>query len=317
MRERIDYIDKARGVLILLVIIGHIFQSGYVHNLIYSFHIPAFFIISGILFKYSNATQKSYKSIMISKLYTFGIPFIFFEVYGCLTYIVRFGGGQSIFGFLYNTLHLTFNNGVNWFLFTLFFGEMIFVIIKKNIRNKWGILAIATLCFISGIVLPATNSYIAAFAKILLSVGFLIIGYCFSDYLQTNNLPLMALSIVLTVLITYLNGSVDMNSLRMNNMFLFILGSITGTYLVIQLGRLPLGNLMNYIGKNTILIYGTHNALYVITGNLLGVTDFAYTPIFIGIIIFAIVLLVELPLVYIFNRYLPFMIGKKKKTIKS
>lgn len=224
------------------------------------------------------------------------------------------GGGQSIFGFLYNTLHLTFNNGVNWFLFTLFFGEMIFVIIKKNIHNKWGILAIATLCFISGIVLPATNSYIAAFAKILLSVGFLIIGYCFSDYLQTNNLPLIALSIVLTVLITYLNGSVDMNSLRMNNMFLFILGSITGTYLVIQLGRLPLGNLMNYIGKNTILIYGTHNALYVITGNLLGVTDFAYTPIFIGLIIFAIVLLVELPLVYIFNRYLPFMIGKKKKT---
>lgn len=95
MRERIDYIDKARGVLILLVIIGHIFQSGYVHNLIYSFHIPAFFIISGILFKYSNATQKSYKSIMISKLYTFGIPFIFFEVYGCLTYIVRFGGGRA------------------------------------------------------------------------------------------------------------------------------------------------------------------------------------------------------------------------------
>ena len=34
-------------ILIILVVIGHIWQDGYVHNFIYNFHMPAFFVISG------------------------------------------------------------------------------------------------------------------------------------------------------------------------------------------------------------------------------------------------------------------------------
>lgn len=56
---RLTYIDIARGIAILLVVIGHLNQF-YRNNLdisnpkmlsfIYTFHMPLFFIISGMLF---------------------------------------------------------------------------------------------------------------------------------------------------------------------------------------------------------------------------------------------------------------------------
>ena len=42
--KRLDYLDRAKGILIILVVIGHIWQSGPVFNVIYSFHMPAFFV---------------------------------------------------------------------------------------------------------------------------------------------------------------------------------------------------------------------------------------------------------------------------------
>ena len=52
--ERIEYLDALRGFAILLVIVGHLVQSNYQHalanpifNIIYSFHMPLFFFLSG------------------------------------------------------------------------------------------------------------------------------------------------------------------------------------------------------------------------------------------------------------------------------
>ena len=51
--QRIAYIDIARGIGILLVVLGHsdlALVSPYLHQIIYSFHIPLFFFLSGIFF---------------------------------------------------------------------------------------------------------------------------------------------------------------------------------------------------------------------------------------------------------------------------
>ena len=58
--NRIDWIDSLRGFAILLVIIGHLIQFNYytsiendIFNVIYSFHMPLFFFISGVCASYS------------------------------------------------------------------------------------------------------------------------------------------------------------------------------------------------------------------------------------------------------------------------
>lgn len=51
--SREPWIDCARGIAILLVIVGHT-VSGVLSGAIYSFHMPLFFIFSGITLKLSS-----------------------------------------------------------------------------------------------------------------------------------------------------------------------------------------------------------------------------------------------------------------------
>jgi polysaccharide biosynthesis protein PslL len=54
LAKRIDYIDIAKGTGIVLVVMGHndfALISPFAHKLIYSFHMPMFFFMSGMFFK--------------------------------------------------------------------------------------------------------------------------------------------------------------------------------------------------------------------------------------------------------------------------
>ena len=81
-------LDIAKGLLIILVVLGHAIQysfgteytqsreffSNIVFKTIYSFHMPLFMLISGYLFHNSN--KKDFKTLMVSKLIAIGIPMI-------------------------------------------------------------------------------------------------------------------------------------------------------------------------------------------------------------------------------------------------
>ena len=51
MTRRIDFIDAAKGVAILLVVLGHSGHSGYIRDFIFTFHVPFFFFVSGLFIK--------------------------------------------------------------------------------------------------------------------------------------------------------------------------------------------------------------------------------------------------------------------------
>lgn len=106
MAERLDYIDKAKGLLIMLAVVGHIWQAGVVHNFIYAFHMPAFFVISGMLMRHTKSYEKTYSRFLIGRLYSFGVPFLFFEILGILTDILRHGVTLNIKGYVFNTISL-------------------------------------------------------------------------------------------------------------------------------------------------------------------------------------------------------------------
>lgn len=55
--KRIDWIDVAKGVGIFLMVMGHTSMPDAVNRWIYSFHMPLFFLLSGLVFnpdKYHN-----------------------------------------------------------------------------------------------------------------------------------------------------------------------------------------------------------------------------------------------------------------------
>lgn len=53
MKKRIEFYDIAKGILMSMVVLGHIITMNYsgsalLKSFIYTFHVPAFFIITGI-----------------------------------------------------------------------------------------------------------------------------------------------------------------------------------------------------------------------------------------------------------------------------
>jgi fucose 4-O-acetylase-like acetyltransferase len=50
-RERVVWIDVARGIGIVIVVAGHVFTAADVHRVIFLFHMPFFFFLSGWVFR--------------------------------------------------------------------------------------------------------------------------------------------------------------------------------------------------------------------------------------------------------------------------
>jgi acyltransferase len=86
---RIKSIDVAKGVLILLVIIGHILLGGpatFLHYIIYSFHMPLFIALSGYLVNWGNLQKLSFGGLGKKYLYRVIIPWVFAViVYGMVS----------------------------------------------------------------------------------------------------------------------------------------------------------------------------------------------------------------------------------------
>lgn len=72
MYSRITYIDIAKGIGILLVIAGHLFRyDSYISTVIFSFHMPLFFFLSGMVehyqdVKFSQYLKKAFNSCLVS-----------------------------------------------------------------------------------------------------------------------------------------------------------------------------------------------------------------------------------------------------------
>jgi len=116
MTQRILSVDIAKGIVIISVILAHTFPSterGDIRELIYSFHMPLFFILSGYTSKYSlNFKEVYFRGIhTIKKL---GMPLIslwlVFTAHACLTNIESY---PSLGNFAFHkSLQLLYASGV-------------------------------------------------------------------------------------------------------------------------------------------------------------------------------------------------------------
>ncbi|RPJ29632.1 MAG: hypothetical protein EHM33_00170 [Chloroflexi bacterium] len=143
MPKRIEYLDVARGIGILLVVLGHndfAAISPFFHQVIYSFHIPLFFFLSGYFINTSvsffDYFKKRFHSIL--KPYLFTILLIYFasvsfEKMGFQTAIVR------IVKSLYGSIDYI-DWGQLWFLPNLFVVSLyafIFIKLVSKLQNRW------------------------------------------------------------------------------------------------------------------------------------------------------------------------------------
>ena len=77
MEERKKNIDIFKGLLIILVVVGH-YDTDIVHDVIFLFHMPLFFIISGLLLKKDHLMEGT--KYIKTKIQNLMIPYVVYLV---------------------------------------------------------------------------------------------------------------------------------------------------------------------------------------------------------------------------------------------
>ncbi len=149
LKKRIEFIDLAKGICIILVVISHCHI-----NIPYLQYIrmPLYFVLSGLFFK----EYAGFWDFTIRKTNKILIPFLFFYLVGFLAYYVLYQIAPDIrinsvverFYILDPIYSRLCVNSPLWFLLSLFTINILFYIINKISTNVWvqfGMIVIMTI----------------------------------------------------------------------------------------------------------------------------------------------------------------------------
>lgn len=322
MTKRIQYFDQVKAYLIILVILGHVLNvinPGYakmhfsvIQSFISAFHMPAFFILHGILFDNEKWKKCSVKEFILKRIHTLIIPYFFFEAVGIMWKSML--GSQDVFTGVYNMITIRCNVGADWFLPAMFLGSLLYLIYVKFIDHIWGIASVLV-----SFILPmfmSSNQILIIVGRSLLAYGFIMIGHAGREFFQSEKIK-SVLNIIVALVITGIMaivslkwGGNDFYTCIIKNPAVFVIGGISGTCLVVGISRLIQCNSISRIGQHTLTIMGTHQLfIYAFSGVLVQKIGQNVT---LGVILFLIIIVLEIPVVFVVDRYLPFFVGRKK-----
>lgn len=284
--KRIHWLDLAKGIGILLMMYGH-FGYPFGSDWIYTFHMPLFFILSGILINIRKENQMEYKELMKKKVFSMMYPYAFYSMFFIVVatielFVFRYNGLVSSIGdikvYVLKTV-LGYGIGTLWFLPVIFLGEMLFLFLirKKNFLIYLGsIMVVASLIIMNGYKqihgLPfALYACICLVLESLIGFSFIALGfyfYNFIDILEKRNSKLLyILTFLASGFISYLcffvNQGVDLHEINIQNPIVYYVAAVSGTTVVILLCMFIKKNgVLEFIGKNS-LVYMIVNIMTV------------------------------------------------------
>lgn len=353
IRERYVELDLAKGIGILFVVMGHIqYISENFRNFIVAFHIPLFFIIAGMLICIHEEDKKSLAKTVVKKgrsilqpYFIFSLIFIVAQFEACLI------GSSITLELVKQNIFLTvilYGMSVIWFLGALFAGEMGFLAVIKSCGKKWtpfiltlwmAVSCIANRCLqhYSSIYgnFPYMN-YLMYFLQMIIRIGIIafFVGLGFYFWLWRQKIKISSLAagllgiffLLVTVLISRLNGGVDLHYMVFHNEFLYFCGTVSGSmgvlgvcYGVKDFIRFPLLKALEFYGKNSLIVMLTHVDTYLMYASTIVVMHFNkdildYQGNFkFCTELFILVMAAEMVIIFVINRYFPWMIGKGRR----
>ena len=134
LKKRYKYIDYTKGIGIMLIMFAHVSQYFKpmlaANSLVSTFHVPIFFIASGLIMGYRNNSIIDKKGFLKKRLSSLLIPYLIFSVFNSiLKFAVLFIKHEVTRDIVNNELVqlCITGNGTVWFLMTLFLVEVLYV----------------------------------------------------------------------------------------------------------------------------------------------------------------------------------------------
>jgi acyltransferase len=329
--NRIEWVDIAKGIGIILVIVGHTsIEFSWLGKFIYSFHMPLFFFLSGYFASHGQyatiaAFIKRKSSALLIPYFIFAfisyLYFLFRYQYGDPAYFKDISVYQEFFGIFYSsgtTEWMDFNLPL-WFLTCLFIVEALFFFIGKVFHKKSYIMLVLMICSVIGYLDGVFHPYklpwgidVALTAVVFYGIGNLSrtpVTFLISKALPVKFLLVFCLFSVNVLFLT----TVNLNSKIHGHYFDFYIAALSGIACCILLSSLIHSRMLIFFGKNTLILLALHMPFLNLVAKLtsyFGIAQHSYAKEVMNVIV---TLLVLVPVIYSINKYTPFILGKKMK----
>ena len=300
--KRLDHLDMAKGIGIFFVALGHMEDIATGTRVwISSFHMPLFFIISGILMAVKDEPSKDFGEAVKKRFRGVIIPYLWFS----LSYFIIDIGNLNIVHnidlntFIRDTIDSAtfYGMSVLWFLPALFLASVGFLFLKKRVPDKVLSVLLIVIAAVSYVIklqfekLYAANEtsvlittlinivYIflrAAIAQSLVGYGYYAkrlfdrwqenggrtIGFITS---RAGGAVCGVLLLAVNIALAMYNGCADLRNIILNNVPVYYIAAFTGCFGIILICRsLPAIKLITYFGRNSLIVMACHINYYIL-----------------------------------------------------
>lgn len=286
---RIEYLDTAKGIAVLLVIIGHIYSmlpipigAG-----ITSLHNPTFYTASGILLAVGRAKLNENAVVVLKRKFArLIIPFgLWSMIYAAVLY---FAWGGVFVNWMADAMNKL------WFLPVLFVSTVGIIVIQR-LGIKPVVVIVTGMC---GIIFGVfVSSVIAKFCTYVLIVysGYILYQL---DAEEKNRISKMALSVWGILLLAYSYGKMMYTGYKVDvfclliHLFCSIAGGISLIYMLSIFHEIlycRIKKCLVYIGKNSLYFYILHFTAIYFLELTSGKTVFTYIAVTVAAVILPLI----------------------------
>ena len=268
--------DIMRGVGMILVILGHLAHGFgvYIVPVIYTFHMPFFFILSGYFYKSKNSITLL-KRDMRSLIVPYIIVSIIVLLYGFIISILK--DDYSNFKYWYDATIKMEDIGPLWFLLALFWCRQIYNFIynriKLNTNTKHSLLIL--IGFVFYCFIPCINNFCSFNLLCILNGFHALFYYSLGNILRERNIlqriklngiTLIILILVFVISMYYSLYGVDMGILKQNNIIMNIMVSLSSFWIIYYICNMfnrihVVGKYIAKYGQLSIVIYTVHTIM--------------------------------------------------------
>lgn len=288
-KKRIRWIDNARAVAMFLVFFGHLGDSWFpalkpIHDAIYTFHMPLFFVLSGLFFK----PAIEFVSLLAKRAKTLLIPYYFFSVLALITPAVKLlkpslytSAGKTADANPLQTIVsiiLAQGNAGLWFLWSLFTASLaLWITIKITRDNVFALSLTLTMYVVIDFVLksiPSAAQLPFQIGKLFESTAYVGLGYLLAKLCnayswdhakKVSKLLLAAASFVVFLLFFEISTNISIPNVLIQ-CFLSFLTTIAGITSAICFSLLiPNVRVISVIGKDSLIFYALNDVSLKLT----------------------------------------------------
>ena len=270
--KRLMWIDVAKGIAIILMIIGHTVKFGtYSRNFIFSFHMPLFFILTGFTIKIP-FDKVQWKKFIKKDFVRIVCPYLGIALVASLLGYLIFNSTTISQSFLNYGKAVFWGSGVThkshpsvgslWFLIVLFWSKQFYRVIEAIFREYNNVviyIIITILCFRLR-WLPQSLD-LALLAMLYLHIGRMLKDNL--DYFLKNLVPVCCLAGIFWGMCLQNNIYIEMATRSYPFYWISILEAVAASLCIINLsmliGKKTIAKVLQWAGINSLIILCVHH----------------------------------------------------------